>query len=165
MIADFEHPLARLAWRDEAPATPPPTIPLARLGQERQRVTADLVGAAPDADPVTRRPAYLYRVRSAWANTRPGTAIVGFVPGAAATAPGVQVPASGVVQWEGLAWVYVEQEPGKYLRTAVSTDRPVPGGWIVSNLKSGERVVVQGAEQLLSEEFRAGITVGEEVGE
>jgi hypothetical protein len=70
-----------------------------------------------------------------------------------------------VVQWEGLAWVYVEQEPGKYLRTAVSTDRPVPGGWIISSLKPGERVVIQGAEQLLSEEFRAGITVGEEVGE
>jgi biotin carboxyl carrier protein len=165
VIADFEHPLARLAWRDEAPATPPHTIPVARLGQERQRVIADLVGAAPDADPVTRRPAYLYRVRSAWANTRPGTAVVGFVPGAAASTPGVQVPVSGVVQWEGLAWVYVEQEPGKYLRTAVSTDRPVSGGWIVSSLKPGERVVTQGAEQLLSEEFRAGITVGEEVGE
>jgi biotin carboxyl carrier protein len=27
VIADFEHPLARLAWRDEAPASPPHTIP------------------------------------------------------------------------------------------------------------------------------------------
>ncbi len=165
VIVDFEHPLARLAWRDEAPASPPRTIPLARLGQERQRVTADLIGAAVDADPVTRRPAYLYRVHSAWPNTRPGTAVVGFVPSGGASSPGVQVPASCVVQWEGLAWVYLEQEPGKYLRTAVSTGRPVPGGWIVSSLKPGDRVVTQGAGQLLSEEFRAGITVGEEVGE
>ena len=163
VIADFEHPLARLAWREEAPAGPPREIALSRLGQ-KGRVTADLVGPAADADPVTRRPAYLYRVRAAWSDARPGTAVEGFVRSAGPVVVGVLVPSAGVVQWEGLAWVYVEQAPGKYLRAAVSTDRPVPGGYVESSgLKPGDRVVTQGAEQLLSEEFRAGITVGEEV--
>jgi biotin carboxyl carrier protein len=165
VIADFEHPLARLAWREEAPAAPPRALALSRLGQ-KGRVTADLVGPAADADPVTRRPAYLYRVRAAWSDARPGTAVEGYVPSTGPSVPGVLVPSAGVVQWEGLAWVYVEQAPGKYLRAPVSTDRPVPGGWIESTgLKPGDRVVTQGAGQLLSEEFRAGITVGEEVEE
>jgi hypothetical protein len=48
----------------------------------------------------------------------------------------------------------------------VATEHPVPGGWRVDHgLNAGDRVVTVGAGQLLSEEFRARIVVGEEVGE
>jgi hypothetical protein len=45
----------------------------------------------------------------------------------------------------------------------IATDRPVPGGWLVQEgVRAGDRVVTRGAAQLLSEEFRARIVVGEE---
>jgi biotin carboxyl carrier protein len=163
VIADYEHPLARLAWRDEAPTSPPHELRVAQVGHEQLRVVADLVGSAPDADPVTRRPAYLYRVRQGWPDVRPGTAVLGFIASGVGSTSGVFVPADAVVQWEGLAWVFVEREPGRYVRNSIATDRPVPGGWVVQGgVKAGERVVTRGAAQLLSEEFRARIVVGEE---
>lgn len=95
-------------------------------------------------------------------------------PGAGVTAhvtdnrvrKGVLIPSSAVVQWDALAWVFQEREPGRYVRVRVPTDHPVPEGWLAGEpFHPGDRVVVNGAGQLLSEEFRARIVVGEEVGE
>jgi hypothetical protein len=48
----------------------------------------------------------------------------------------------------------------------VSTDHPVPGGWLAeSPFTSGDTIVVSGGQELLSEEFRARVTVGDESGE
>jgi multidrug efflux pump subunit AcrA (membrane-fusion protein) len=92
--------------------------------------------------------------------------MVAFLPDRRVRGAGVEVPSSAVVQWEALAWTYVERAPGRFARVRVPTDHPFPGGWSVDEgLKPGDRVVVTGAGQLLSEEFRARIVVGEEVGE
>jgi hypothetical protein len=81
-------------------------------------------------------------------------------------AEGALVPDGAVVQWEGLAWAYLQREPGSYARVRVPTDRPAPGGWIAGPpLAVGDTVVVAGVQELLSEEFRARVTVGEESGE
>jgi multidrug efflux pump subunit AcrA (membrane-fusion protein) len=78
----------------------------------------------------------------------------------------VLVPSGAVVQWDALAWAFVERAPGTYVRMRVPTDLAVSGGWLVrQGLSAGDRVVVAGASQLLSEEFRARISVGQEVGE
>jgi hypothetical protein len=78
----------------------------------------------------------------------------------------VVIPDSAVVQWEGLAWVYRRLAPGRFERVRVATDRPVPGGWLSGPpLAAGDTVVLRGAEELLSEEFRARVTVGDESGE
>jgi hypothetical protein len=70
------------------------------------------------------------------------------------------------VQWEGLGWAYRQRSPGRFERVRVSTDRPVPGGWLTGPpLAAGDTVVLRGAEELLSEEFRARVTVGDESGE
>jgi hypothetical protein len=76
------------------------------------------------------------------------------------------VPDRAVVQWEGLAWTYIQRAPGRFARVRVPTDRPGTGGWIAtSGLSAGDSVVVVGAQELLSEEFRAQVTVGDESGE
>jgi hypothetical protein len=76
------------------------------------------------------------------------------------------VPDRAVVQWDGLAWAYRRHGAERYERVAVPTERPVAGGWIAaSRLRAGDTVVVTGAQELLSEEFRARVTVGDESGE
>jgi multidrug efflux pump subunit AcrA (membrane-fusion protein) len=135
------------------------------------RATARLVGPAPDADPVTRRPAYLYRAERAWPGATPGTPVVAYAQSLASAAGDsaakrVFVPDLAVVQWQGLAWAYRAHGADRFERVRVVTDHPAPGGWIVSGpLAAGDSVVVRGAEELLSEEFRARVTVGDESGE
>jgi len=168
-VVDQSRPLVRIAWSDRAGSTPRPTISLGPAGGTT-RVRGRLVGSSPEADPATRRAAYLYRADRAWPGATPGTPVVAFVagrdgPGKAAREE-VMVPDRAVVQWEGLAWVYVRRAPGRFERVRVPTDRPTTGGWIVEGaLTVGDTVVITGAQELLSEEFRARVTVGDESGE
>ena len=160
-LVDYSAPLAQVAWsgRDA-----PRTLPFRPLAGGA-RITGALAGPAPEADPLTRGPAVLYRLRGG-AGLRPGAALQALVPDPDVPTGGVTVPAAAVVQWDALAWVYREAEPGSFTRVRVSTDHPVPGGWrVLAGLAPGDRVVIAGAGQLLSEEFRARIVVGEEVGE
>ena len=126
---------------------------------------AKLIGPAPEADPLTRQPAYLYRARARWPGAVPGTAVTAMVANGEQI-EGVLVPDAAVVQWEGLAWAYLRRGRGEFARVRVPTDQPVTGGWLVGEpLEPGDSVVVRGVQELLSEEFRARVTVGEESGE
>ena len=164
-IADYSRPLVRVAWPDRAGDLPPARVTLGPVG-EQTRVDARFVGPGVEADPVTRRPVYLYRADRGWPGALPGTPVLLLVPRAGQAAAGALVPDSAVVQWEGLAWAYRQRGAGRYERVRVSTDRPAPGGWITGGpLEAGDTVVVRGAQELLSEEFRARVTVGDEAGE
>lgn len=164
-VADYSRPLVRVVWLAEGGLAPARTLRL-RPAPEARPIAAHLVGPAPEADPTTRRPAYLYRADGGWPGATPGTPVTALVHGVGAAAEGALVPDGAVVQWEGLAWAYRQRAPGRYERVRVPTDRPAPGGWLVgAPLAAGDSVVVRGAEELLSEEFRARVTVGDESGE
>ncbi|HEU5171108.1 MAG TPA: HlyD family efflux transporter periplasmic adaptor subunit [Gemmatimonadales bacterium] len=166
-ITDYGEPLARIAWPSDAPS-PPPTVALRPGTGVGAPVRARLLGAAPTADPVTRLPAYLYRAERDWPGARPGAVVVAALAQSGAPRGGVVVPDRAVVQWEGLAWAYVQRGADRYARVRVPTDRPLAGGFLAAAtgaFRPGDTVVVQGAEQLLSEEFRARVTVGDEPSE
>jgi multidrug efflux pump subunit AcrA (membrane-fusion protein) len=163
-ITQYDAPLIQVAWSG-ARAAPPAWLPFAAATGGR-RVRGTLVGPAPEADPVTRGPAWLYRVEGGWRGMRPGAGVTAYLADEHGVRRGVLVPSEAVVQWDALVWAYQEKAPGRYVRVRVATDLPVEGGWVVGGgLSPGDRVVTTGAGQLLSEEFRARIVVGEEVGE
>jgi hypothetical protein len=169
-VADYSRPLVRVSWLDPAAGAPPARVTVGPGStSSASRVPARLVGPAPEADPVTRRPAYLYRAERAWPGAAPGTPVVAYaeVPATVGSgSSGAFVPDSAVVQWEGLAWAYRARGTDRFERVRVRTTRPGPGGWIVAGpLAVGDSIVVRGAEELLSEEFRARVTVGDEPGE
>ena len=162
-VADNSRPVIRITWSEQAGQAGPRLLLLPPGAATR--IAADLIGPAPEADPLTRLPAYLYRARDRWPGAVPGTPVSAIVPGRG-KAEGVLVPDGAVVQWEGFAWAYLQRAPGSYARVRVPTDRPAPGGWIAGPpLAAGDTVVVTGVQELLSEEFRARVTVGEESGE
>jgi biotin carboxyl carrier protein len=186
-LADFGELLARIVWRADAPPAPPTLriVPLASAaGMTTGAATgttagwlAHLVGPAAEVDSITRSPVYLYRLRAA-PGLRPGLPVMA-VPtegrervratGAAGTG-GLVVPSEAVVQWEGLAWVYVQRAAGRFVRVRVETTRPVNGGWLIAAastptpaaLAAGDAIVVRGAQQLLSAEFQSRIPQDEE---
>lgn len=75
---------------------------------------------------------------------------------------GVVVPASAVVWLQGKAWLYLQKNEDHFIRREISTETPVKDGWFVSKgLLAGDRIVVGGAQLLLSEEFSSQIQTGE----
>lgn len=164
-LSDFTHPVVSIAWVDESPASPPSRVTvLESTGGVRH--PASYLGPAPDADPLTHRPAGLYRVSESWPAARPGLLVMAEVPTGATATRGAFVPSQAVVQWDGLTWAWVRRGPGHFVRFRVADTYPLPGGWLVaSGLAPGDSIVITGAQQLLSEEFRAHITVGDEVAE
>jgi hypothetical protein len=163
-LTDYTAPLVRVAWSAVGRGIPV-SLPF-RLPSGTARFSARLQGASPEADSLTGLPAYLYRLEEPGTALRPGVALVALLPELEGAEPGVEIPEAAVVQWDALAWAYVERAPNTFARVRVPTDHPVPGGWRVGHgFAAGDRVVTVGAGQLLSEEFRARIVVGEEVGE
>ncbi|MGH7580811.1 MAG: hypothetical protein ACREM9_11605, partial [Gemmatimonadales bacterium] len=162
-LADQTRPVVRIAWPEDAGRARERLVLVPPGGETR--IPASLIGPAAEADPLTRLPAYLYRAAGRWAGAVPGTPVAAILPNDN-QAEGVLVPDRAVVQWEGFAWAYLQRGEGAYARVRVPTTRPAPGGWIAGPpLAPGDTIVVTGVQELLSEEFRARVTVGEESGE
>jgi hypothetical protein len=98
---------------------------------------------------------FLYSVDGT--DLRAGARVVGRAQADEATLAGVAIPREAVVRFAGRTWAYVArgEDDDVYERREVVLDAPVPGGWLNGEgWKPGERVVVSGAQLLLSEERR-----------
>ena len=70
---------------------------------------------------------------------------------------GVTVPVSAVLRHQGLGWVYVQTATNQFQRVEIPLDRLTGDGWFVSeNLSATNRVVVTGAQTVLSAELSGG---------
>ena len=70
------------------------------------------------------------------------------------TANGVIVPRDAIVRHEGEAFVYVQTGDDTFARHEIELEHPLDKGWFSADFKPGVRVVVTGAQQLLSEELK-----------
>ncbi|MDR5726865.1 MAG: hypothetical protein RB191_05295 [Terriglobia bacterium] len=117
---------------------------------------AKFVSVLPQLDPRLQVPSLLYEV-SAHPGLVPGINLSVFLP-SGPLERGVIVPSSAVVWSQGSAWCYVEESPEKFVRSVVQTSNPVSGGWFITEgIVPNARVVMAGAQTLLSEEFRSQI--------
>ena len=131
-------------------------------GPTGDSVRATLVSPAPATDPRIQGMSFFYLAPSGRAGSLlPGMDATVFL----AVGPerdGTTIPASAVVWWQGKGWIYLREGPVRFFRRDIETDTPVGGGWFVtSRLAPGDRLVVTGAQLLLSEEFRSRIQVGD----
>jgi hypothetical protein len=133
-----------------APATTPLEIPGGKFTQAR------LVSPFPRVDPRVQGATFLY-VAPAQPGLAPGLNLLARLP-VGRLMHGVVVPESAIVWWEGQAWMYQQTAPDHFARRAVPTDDPVKNGFLVEKgLAPANRIVVKGAQTLLSEEFRSQI--------
>jgi hypothetical protein len=148
--------LLQVSFLPGAAAVPPRTASVQSPGGKIQR--AEFVSAYPTVDARIQSPSFLY-LTPATPDFVPGMTLVVLFPAGPQTR-GVVLPGNAIIWWEGKAWTYVQIAPDRFARREVSTDTPVPNGWFIStDFARGEKVVVRGAEQLLSEEFRSQIQV------
>ena len=125
-------------------------------------IDAKLVSAALRTDPKVQGRSFYYIIPAAVGSLLPGMNVTALLP-VGEPAEGVIVPSSAVIWLQGKAWIYVQTKPDKFVRREISTEQPVKSGWFQpKGFAAHEIVVSRGPQALLSEEFRAQISVGEE---
>ena len=129
---------------------PLPTIHVGLSGTDSQ-VAAELISAAPLADPVTQSPTYFYLAPRGM--LRIGMRVEALLP-VGGLLNGVVNPDSAVIWYANRPWVYVQSADTQFVRREIAVDTPAPGGWFVAQWLGGERVVVKGAALLFSQEFQ-----------
>jgi len=129
------------------------------LGYTRP-LAAQSIWYAPAVDPNLQGQGFILRVEAQGLPLRPGAAITARLESSAAAERGVVVPSAAVVRTGDSAWAYVQTAPTKFERRAIPTGDSVAAGWFVNaGFAAGDRVVVTGAQALLSEEFKSQIQV------
>jgi len=72
------------------------------------------------------------------------------------------VPRSAILRYAGSEWVYRELDGGRFVRLEIVPIEITEQGYFVTeNLAPGMRIVITGAETLLSEELNAEIQIVE----
>ena len=138
----------------------PPENARVQVG-EGKPISVRLVSQSSRTDPRIQGRSFFYVAPGAGGVLLPGMNVHAYLP-AGATLKGVTVPASAVVWWQGKAWVYVQKDAAQFARREITTDAPVTDGWFVARgLSAGSKLVVTGAQLLLSEEFRAQVQISD----
>jgi hypothetical protein len=154
-LAKLEAALAQLTLpAGETLPVAPIGARIATLGQTNP-LAAQLLGPAPAIDPQSQGLGYLVLVSSNTTQLTPGAAITGFLTLPGEKERGLALPAGAVVRFNGLTWVYAQTGEETFERKAVTLETPLEQGWFLRRgLQPGDKVVVSGAQQLLSEELK-----------
>ena len=139
----------------------PPTIPTARIvavGYEDAPVLADRVGTAASADPAAQGQSFVFRLRETRLGLRPGLAVTARIPIPGPPRQGTVIPSTAIVRLAGKSYVYVQTTGNEFVRKEVTLDQSTADGYLSTRtVAAGDRIVVQGAQLLLSEEFKSQI--------
>lgn len=141
------------------PKAPPVGGRVAPMDAPENGMEVQALGPAPNTDPQMQMEGYLFLAKTDV--LAPGAALVAWLTVPGRMRSGVIVPRDALLRHEGKTFVYLQTLDGTFQRKAVVLDRPAGNGWFVDqDLKPQEKVVVVGAQQLLSEERK-----GQEGGE
>jgi hypothetical protein len=126
---------------------------VASLAHPDSPLEAEVLGPAPVVDPQMQGQGFilLYKSRA----LQPGAAVKAWLATSGQVESGVAVPRDALLRHEAEVFVYVQVGEENFVRRQVKLDRPLDAGWFVrEGLKAQDRVVVVGAQQLLSEELK-----------
>ena len=147
--------LARLDLLSSETILPPPsTVRVSPLAGGPTPQTAEILGPAPSADPQVQGAAYFALLRDQPLPT--GTTLVAYLVHSGPAQKTVIVPRSAVIYHEGSSWVYVLGEKDTFHRRRIQLGLALADGFVVTEgLAEKERVLIVGAQQLLSNELQA----------
>ena len=116
-------------------------------------VPAKLINRAPATDPRIQGISFFYLASARKGDLLPGMNLTALLPAGPAV-KGFIIPSSSVVWRNGKAWGYVQETADRFVRREVSTEDAIKDGYFTTGgFKVGDRIVVKGAQMLLSAEF------------
>jgi hypothetical protein len=149
-ILDQRDVLVQVTMQADAKVGVPKTISLEI--PSATRTGASLVSTFPRVDPRIQGRSFLY-VAPAARGLTPGMNLLAHLS-VGARMRGLIVPTSAVIWSEGKAWVYQQTASQRFTRRVVPTEVPLERGFFVAQgFSPGDKVVIQGAQALLSEEM------------
>jgi hypothetical protein len=153
-LAALESALLRLDLpAGEVLDAPPSGARIVAASSGNTSVWAQLLGPAPNADPQMQGQGFLFLMKTSSLRLVPGMAVGGYLQLQREPLDGFTIPDSAVVRHSGRGWVYVQTGADTFERREIALDHRTADGWFVSaGVAANERVVVQGAQALLSEE-------------
>lgn len=136
---------------------------IAPVGFEQESIPAQRIAVAITAATPAQgqgQPAqgesFLFRLNNNVFGLRPGVAVTAYLEVPGPVQPGVMIPQSAIVRFQGSGFAYVQAASDRFVRRQVSLDHATNSGYFtIENFQPGERVVIAGAQALLSEEFKA----------
>ena len=142
-------------WMDN-----PPTAAKLKLPNNAQPIIAAFLGQAATTDPHMQGVGFLFVVTNAPGMLRPGLAVTGYMQLPGKASRGVIVPDDAVVRSDNRAWIYVQTNPTHFARREIMLNQRRNDGWFATNhVSPGDKVVVTGAQMLLSEERKSQIKI------
>ena len=128
-------------------------IRISRNGSRQEARKAYFVSPALASDQLTQGETYFFK--TATGKLRTGMRLDAWLPKGLEPVKGVFIPEQAIVWNDGQAWVYVQLENDLYQRRSLESALSASGGvFMTDEIKAGETLVTQGAQMLLSEEFR-----------
>jgi hypothetical protein len=136
-----------------------------QTGSDTAKVEARLISPAPRTDPKIQGLSFFY-LAPAGSGLLPGMSVLAYLS-VDGGRPGLTIPPSAIVWHAGKAWIYLRMTSESFTRQAIpqANYERADGGIMIPAAAIPEKaqgIVMEGAQLLLSEEFRAQIQVGED---
>lgn len=127
-----------------------------REDDRRNARKAYFISDAPFSDNTLQGETYFFRTRGD--KLRIGMRLYVWLPNTGFTGEGVNIPAEAIVWYAGKPWAYIQIDEEHFSRRSLLDPIHASDSWLVTeNFKVGDKIVVSGAQTLLSEEFKYAI--------
>lgn len=128
-------------------------VHVARNRDRQHAAVAEFLAPAPNTDNFVQGETYFFHVDAR--RLRTGMRVDAWIADRGGKAAGVFVPASAVLWHGGSPWVYVEEQPGRFVRRLLRDAVEYGSDWFArTGFRGGERIVTVGGQLLLSEEMQ-----------
>jgi len=157
-LANGEQTLVRIDLpTGDSLKSPPSSARLVSFGDGERSITADFFDSSPTVDPQTQGAGFLFLIAGKPSGFSPNAAVTGYVKVPGDSLNGVTVSRDAVIRYEGKAWVYLQTGDNEFARREVPLDYPAENGWFVpSGVTDKDRIIVGGAQTILSTELSSG---------
>ncbi|MBK8267272.1 MAG: efflux RND transporter periplasmic adaptor subunit [Planctomycetes bacterium] len=133
------------------------------IGTESRLFDATLLARAPTVGLQTRGLALLFDVKADGDDLCPGAPVAAYIARKGSPLFGALIPRGAMLRFAGSTRVYIQTGDERFEPRDIFPNSPTPDGWFVaSGLAPGERIVIQAAQVLLSEELKGQIELEEE---
>jgi len=134
----------------------PKEIKVSPSNQPRKTYKATLISMAPDTDQSIQGKSFYYFV--AEKNLEIGLKLKAFIVSSKieSNESFLFVPKESVVWSSGKSWVFIKNDAGNFLRRPLPKLLEIDGGWVIKEgiIRENDKIVIDGAQLLLSEEFK-----------
>jgi hypothetical protein len=129
------------------------TVFIEPSGKRNLAFKANLIGPAPQSDNMIQGENYFFKTENS--AIRPGMRVTVWIPGQGNQRVGVIIPKNALIWYLEQSYVYIKSNQDTFTRQEIDRVELTPKGYFIADqLRPGDEVVAQGAQLLLSEEFR-----------